>query len=109
MTTQEDIDKILNSNDEPEGVTVQAADGRLFFLSNEEASRLAIPQTKLYTAFHFISQIPSDAPAPEAQKKGGAPVVANPKGCGGIGRWLNHHSPHSAKWRRLCIWYFDNC
>jgi hypothetical protein len=29
--------------------------------------------------------------------------------CGRMKRWLDSHSPNSARWRALCLAYFDSC
>jgi hypothetical protein len=46
--------KLLESSTGPEGVTVQASDGGLFFLPNEDGDRLAIPRRGLYAAFRAV-------------------------------------------------------
>lgn len=104
-----EIDELINSANEPEGITVQSADGHLFFLSNDEAKRLTIPKTKLYDAFIAFSQTSFDN-APKAFKKTGAPE-RTPKlsPCAKAARWLATHSANSARWRRLCLRYFEVC
>jgi hypothetical protein len=104
-----EIDELISSTNEPEGITVQSADGRLFFLSNEEAKRLAIPKTKLYDAFIAFSQTSFDN-APKAFKKSDAPTRTPKLGpCEKARRWLATHSANSARWRRLCLRYFEVC
>ena len=100
MKEKIDIDQMIKSSVQPTGVTVQAADGRVFFLSDEEAHRTAIPRNTLYFAYLLITQHRTNPPLPN-------PKSARP--CARAKAWLDSHSPNSAFWRRLCLAYFDNC
>jgi hypothetical protein len=101
MATEQDrkraeVEQIIKSNDEPSGVVVKAADGQLFFLTDEEARRTAIPSSLLYSAFLSVGHGHKNAPVPEDD-------------CAPVKRWLDSHSPNSAKWRWLCLQYFELC
>jgi hypothetical protein len=95
MDKSEEALKLIESSDEPEGVTVQAADGRLFFLSKADAERTLIPPNDLYVAFRAVRQ-------PRHRD-------AFTENCGRIWKWVETHSPDSAKWRRLTLLYFEVC
>jgi hypothetical protein len=94
---REELLKSLESSTEPEGVTAQAADGRLFFIPKEDADRLAIPNNDLYAAFRAV----------RGRKPRAIDLVEDP--CPRMWEWLETHPPHSAHWRLLCITYFDTC
>ena len=94
-----DMEKLLSdAEDEPAGVVARSADGRLFFIPGSEADRLAIGDSTLYRAF-FAAR--GDEP-PIAEKTSLGP-------CQRVKIWLDTHNPNSAKWRALCIAYFNNC
>jgi hypothetical protein len=84
---------------EVEGITVASADGRLFFLTNEDAERLSIPNNRLYKAFRAMRD---NEPHP-AEKD------LLTRSCIDSWNWLESHSPNSATWRRRCLKYFDEC
>lgn len=99
MGKQEELSKLLESpGNEPEGVTVQSADGRLFFLTNGDAARLARPDSGLYTAFRLMQ-----GRQPKIEKK----TVDDY--CGKLKTWLDTHDYDTPKWRALCLSYFDDC
>jgi hypothetical protein len=98
MDKREEVLKLLESSTEREGVTVQAPDGRLFFLPKEDADRLAIPRSGLYTAFRAVRD---RAPRTTEREK------EDP--CPGMWRWLESHEPDSDRWRLTCIVYFESC
>lgn len=100
MKEKIDIDQMIKTSVQPTGVTVQAADGRLFFLSDDEAHQTAIPGNALYSAYLLITQHGTNPPLPKPKR---ASTCARAKA------WLDHHSPNSEFWRRLCLAYFDNC
>jgi hypothetical protein len=86
------------AEDEPKGIIARSADGRLFFIPDAEAKRLATEDSKLHQAFIAAS--------------GGTGPVATPDAGGPCQRvkiWLDTHNPNSAKWRALCLSYFNNC
>jgi hypothetical protein len=93
-----DISEVLQgAEDEPAGIIARSADGRLFFIPDVEAERFAIEGSELYTAFI-------------AARGGTSPAKPNSLyPCVLAADWLGSHSPHSAKWRRICLEYFDNC
>ena len=102
MGEREELSKLLESSNEPtepEGVIVHSADGRLFFLSKEDADRTTIPESRLYTAFRLM----------RSQEPRKAEKDALTKDCIDAWIWLEHHSPNSARWRRVCLTYFDTC
>ena len=98
MDKHEELSKLLESSTEPEGVTVRSDNGRLFFLSKEDAKRMAIPESRLYTAFRTLKD---HEPRKTDKSDAGA--------CQRAWDWLDSHSPNSEKWRRLCLAYFDKC
>jgi hypothetical protein len=47
-----DINELLeDAKDEPSGVTVSSADGRLFFIPDSEAERFAVENSEMYERF----------------------------------------------------------
>lgn len=97
-----EIEKLIKSCDQPRGVTVQASDGRLFFLTDEEAERALIPPSTLYDAFRLVSQQRRTCEEPPT-------VKAVLGGCDEIWGWLESRAHNSAIWRKICLFYFDNC
>jgi hypothetical protein len=93
-----DMSEVLRgAEDEPAGVIARSADGRLFFIPDEEAERFGIEDSKLYKAF-------------VAAGGGASPVESNSLyPCVLAADWLGSHSPRSPKWRKICLEYFDNC
>lgn len=93
-----DIGKVLQgAEDEPAGIVARSADGRLFFIPDAEAERFAIQDSGLYRAFIAA---------------GGGTSSAKPDSlypCVLAADWLGSHSPRSAKWRKICLEYFENC
>ncbi len=98
MGEHEELSKLLESSTEPEGVTVRSDDGRLFFLSKEDAERMAIPESRLYAAFRTLKDH-------EPRKTDKSVASA----CQRAWDWLDSHSPDSPHWRQLCLTYFDKC
>jgi hypothetical protein len=93
-----DINELLeDAKDEPAGVTARSADGRLFFIPDSETERFAIQDSGLYRAF-----IAAGGRTFSAKSDSLYPCVL-------AADWLGSHSPRSAKWRRICLEYFDNC
>jgi hypothetical protein len=101
MKNLEEIETILGS-DEPAGVVLQSADGSLFFLTEEAAAAARIPGSDLYRAYRHIS--PYDPKTTGERYDVGAYSY-----CGRMKRWLDTHSPRSARWRLMCLAYFDDC
>ena len=99
MEEHEKLSESLESSNEPEGITVHSADGRLFFLTNEDAERLAIPDNRLYAAFRSLER--------HEPRKTDRDTVAN--NCKSTWQWLESHSPNSSLWRRRCLTYFEVC
>jgi hypothetical protein len=94
-----DIKKLLQeAENEPAGVVVRSADGRLFFIPDADAGSMAIQDSNLYRAFLAA---------------GGGTSPATPADslypCGLVKDWLDAHSPRTLKWKRICLEYFDNC
>jgi hypothetical protein len=93
-----DISKLLeDAKDEPAGVLARSADGRLFFIPDTDADRFAIQDSGLYRAFV----------AARGGTSSGEAASLYP--CDMAADWLASHSPRSAKWRRICTEFFDNC
>jgi hypothetical protein len=91
-----DVKKLLkDAEGEPAGIVAHGSDGRLFFLTNEQCKQFEIPDSRLYAAYR------SSGPHP-------GPVRANSY-CRRLKKWLDAHSPNSAKWRALCLAYFEDC
>jgi hypothetical protein len=99
MGEHEELSKLQESSNEPEGVTVQSADGRLFFLTKEDAERIAIPENGLYTAFRSLRG--------REPRKTERDVLTGEWIDSWI--WLESHSPNSARWRRKCLTCFETC
>lgn len=104
MHEAKDVLKLMSSSKGPKGVAVQAADGRLFFLTNAEAERTAIPANRLYLAYRAISQQQNGG-----EGKGVARSHIKAEFCPGVKTWLDEHSPNSDTWRDICSQYFDDC
>ena len=92
-------EELSQDDTEVEGITVASADGRLFFLTNEDAKRLSIPDNRLYKAFRAMR----DHEPHQAEKD----ILTT--SCIDNWNWLESHSPNSATWRRKCLKYFDEC
>ena len=93
-----DIETLLKSAEsEPTGVLARSTDGRLFFIPDAEAKRLTIMDSKLHQAF-----IATSGTSPAATSDALGP-------CERVKIWLDTHSPNSAKWRALCVAYFEIC
>ena len=99
MGEHEELSKLLASSTEPEGLTVYSADGRLFFLSKEDADRMSIPENRLHTAFRALK-----GKEPTSTERDSQPGT-----CAWAWNWLETHSPNSARWRRICLTYFETC
>jgi len=97
MVKWDELKKLSQGGAEPRGVTVQAADGRLYFLSEEDAKRTAIPASRLFEAY---AQLRRTAPPVRGSRR-------DP--CAWAKRWLDTHSPNSSRWRRICLTYFEAC
>ena len=93
-----DIQKIISTSKEPQGVVVQASDGRMFFLTNQEAKRTAIQSTKLYSAYLSISQGGGNRPQPQQEDH-----------CAAIKKWLDTSNPDTREWRSVVLAYFETC
>jgi hypothetical protein len=98
MKTQKEIEELLNSSGEPEGITVRSGDGKMFFISKEDAKRLAIPSTALTTTYYFSSL--DHHRHPQVENRSSAEY------CNGVKEWLDTHSPDSDTWRDVCWNYF---
>jgi hypothetical protein len=93
-----EMSKVLEgAEDEPAGIVTRSADGRLFFIPETETERLEIGDSNLYKAF-----LAAGGGASSAQTASLYPCALSKS-------WLDSHSPKSAKWRRYCLEYFDNC
>jgi hypothetical protein len=101
MGKPEKLSKPLDKNNEPEGVTVSSADGRLFFLTKEDADRFSIPANRLYAAFR--------ATRSQSRQPHGAEKDVLTDECMTEWEWLESHGPYSPEWRRRCLKYFDKC
>jgi hypothetical protein len=101
MDKQGELSKPVEKDNDPEGVTVSSADGKLFFLTKEHANRFSIPENHLYTAFRATK-------SPKHQPHSTERDVLTDS-CMTEWEWLESHSPNSAQWRRRCLKYFDKC
>jgi hypothetical protein len=104
MHEAKDVTKLMSSSKGPTGVTVQAADGRLFFLTDAEAERTAISTNKLYIAYRAISQLQNGG-----EGKGVAAPLIKEGDCPGVKEWLDTHAPNTDTWRDISWRYFDDC
>jgi hypothetical protein len=98
MTEHDDLLKSLEESKEPQGITARSDDGRWFFLTNEDAERMAIRDSRLYTAFRSL--------------RDGAPRIVErdeARACRNAWQWLETTDPNNEKWRRLCLAYFEKC
>lgn len=98
--TLEEAQQQISQSKTPKGVVVESADGKYFFLTDEEAKRAAISPSKLYLAYRQLAQISGHGAGEEK-------FVL--RGCGAIKEWLDGSSPDSDLWRAICLIYFDNC
>jgi|ERR1700733_3820164 len=104
MNEAKDVSKLMSSSKDPKGVTVQAADGRLFFLTDAEAQRTEIPANLLYLGYRAISQQQNGG-----ERQGVARSRIKAEYCSGVKEWLDTHGPNSDTWRDICDQYFDSC
>ena len=81
----------------PEGVMVQAKDGRLFFLPEAELERLAVKPEHTEAAVKM-----------RAAGLGGGGTIANPQYmCATLINWMEHHNPNTMAWRKVCLKALD--
>ena len=100
MDAASEISKLMDqSGDEPTGIVVRSASGKLFFLTDEDAARTAIPASKAYETFRQRRGTGKRPP-------GGPKPLLN---CDSILSWLDSHSPNTKAWRRLSITWANNC
>lgn len=83
----------------PTGVTVEATDGRIFFLPDAEARKFEIPKSNSYRAFRYLS---THSPIQNVPHK-------KAKGCKGVLKWLLSHDPDSEFWRQVSVDWMNNC
>ena len=102
MNSHDKLVELLDSSSEPEGVIVHAADGRTFFLTKDEAKRTTIQRSQLHSAFQALQRQSGPSPRP-------SPKPSRRDPCGWAAHWLATHSPNSARWRRICLTYFEVC
>lgn len=102
----ENLEETLKFSAEPTGIVVHGSDGRMYFLTDEQARDAELSNTGLYEAFRAASRAATGQAAagqagPEPEKR-----VIN---CGFVKAWLDRTNPDSALWRSTCLTYFDNC
>ena len=95
-----ELDKLIDSSVEPTGITLEGPDGRLYFLTDEEVKRKALPESNLHFAY-TQSKLRHD------EEETSALDAHNP--CVRARAWLDSHSPDSPKWKTICLKYFDVC
>jgi hypothetical protein len=95
-------------NHESAGVIVQAEDGRMFFLSDEEAARTKVTHNAGLCRAYLLTQ----------HHRHAKPVLKPYDECSAAKYWLDHHPPGGRKgtedpdgsvWRQKCEWYFEDC
>ncbi|BCZ81772.1 hypothetical protein PTKU64_54470 [Paraburkholderia terrae] len=96
---KEDVEALIKANPDPSGLVVRAQDGRLFFITNEQAEKAEIPETGLYVAY-LASRHHNPAPYPTPPEN---------LECEATMRWLDTHNPNTRIWRRVSLFYFDHC
>jgi hypothetical protein len=96
----EEAQQRISQSKTPKGVVVESADGKYFFLTDEDAKRTAISPGKLYAAYRHATR-------GSGRGTGEEKFVLH--GCGAIKEWLDGSSPDSALWRQICLIYFDLC
>ena len=100
----DNVEEALETRGESTGIVVRAANGALYFLTNEQADQAKIRRNAgLYTAFRAIA----DGAGGSAQETGVVPERL--MNCGFVKSWLDRTNPDSALWRSTCLAYFDNC
>lgn len=92
-----ELQALLRTADEPEGVVVTGPDGRQYFLTREQTRQSAVRGGGLYQAYLLLTQGRNPPPARTSIQ------------CRRAKRWLDSHSPNSARWRKVCLLYFDQC
>jgi hypothetical protein len=99
--------KDLKPEDES-GWVVQDADGRFYFLSEQDARMFRIENedsTKL------LRQLWAKAASHQAARQLARPLDEHPgiNTCRQLKRWLDTHNPRLTTWRRLSLIWADNC
>jgi hypothetical protein len=92
-----DAEKIIQSSKLPKGVVTKSSDGRLFFLTNEEAASRQIKHPKLYLAY-----LATQGQGPIRPDFGGVT-------CEVVKKWLDESNPDDQAWRSVCFIYFLEC
>jgi hypothetical protein len=100
--TKEEIKKIVENHKSPKGVFAEGADGQLFFLSAEDAKRMAIPASAPY--FAFVSSGFNKSSAPQ-----GARERFTQESCDRIATWLTSNVPRDDVWMGVAREFLAKC
>ena len=91
MSTPE-IDKLIATNPGPTGVTVESADGKVFFLTDAQAKHAEIHPGPDYRAYAELVKRPP-------------PVV--PERCRALKKWLDRNDPNTVVWKEVAQAWLD--
>lgn len=102
------------SHSSSSGVLVEAADGRIYFLPNEEAAKFEVAQDKsgVHRAVMHAGRKPPIS-IQERRASGGEPVKPQPVepllNCRNLLRWLLSNDPDNEMWRRFSVVWMYHC
>ena len=94
---QEQIKKMISKRGQA-GVFVRSNKGDLFFLASKDIRRTKISARE----GRAIEKMMSHPVSGRQSAKGSS-------SCGKTLQWLLTHSPKSANWRRVSVWWMKNC
>ena len=95
-----ELNALIDSSKEPSGITLTGPDGRLYFLTDEEARATVLPESTLHYAY-------SESRKRRSDEKAEGPDPHDP--CARARAWLDSHSPESDIWRKVCLKYLEGC
>jgi hypothetical protein len=92
MSTEVDL------SNEPEGVLVQAGDGRFFFIHNIDVERFGVSKENSAVLEKMVSgMVPSN------------PIAHPNASCKLIWEYLMSHDPNNETWRRVSVMWIRQC
>jgi hypothetical protein len=93
--------KTLESSKVPRGIIAQSA-GQLFFLSDEDATRMAVELGAQYSDFVYALLKKNDLP-------GGSRDKLVQQACDNIANWLLRTKPTVEEWKGVAEYYLAHC
>lgn len=100
--TREELKKFVDDSKAPKGVFAESAAGQLFFLTAQDAKRLAVPSNAPYSA--FVSPLSQKATAPP-----GAKERFTQESCDRIMDWLTSGVPRDEVWMGVAQEFLAKC